>query len=250
MYCKKCGKKMEENMNFCPQCGNFVNMSQPVQVKKEEKKPTSIGTRIFAVFISLISILFLCAPCAKFEVDWYFTYVERVHITDMASTLEDFADVHSYLDYDDENEDFEKCVAAAAFGGFVFVIGVIAHIVSGIAALINSKNSGGIREAACIASLITIALSQYAVWNVEDATGQVVESTGIWILLLIITLIDMKVIAKLVGVKREEAMQTQMNATTETHLTKYLSNGEWKCPDCGRTNAEYIQTCACGKGRA
>lgn len=30
---------------------------------------------------------------------------------------------------------------------------------------------------------------------------------------------------------------------------KLMDNGGWKCAGCGRTNASYVGTCACGRGK-
>lgn len=250
MYCKKCGNKMEDTMNFCPKCGDFVKVSQSVNaVKEPERKPTSIGMRILALIISIICISLLSDSWAKCEVGtwFYYDYKQGISIMDMAEFAQDAKRLFSFIGEEDE---VALGVMAASLGAFISLITIFIQIGSGIAGLLNVESSGGIRRVASNFSIITIVLVQFTVWNVEHNSDQLIESTGVWFVLLIFTLIDKNVVAKSLGVKKKEQVCSHTASATTTHLTKYVDNGEWKCPDCGRTNAEYIQTCACGKGRA
>lgn len=45
-------------------------------------------------------------------------------------------------------------------------------------------------------------------------------------------------------------MESALNHDSDSHKELPLKNGEWKCSNCGRTNADYVNTCACGRDRS
>ena len=45
-----------------------------------------------------------------------------------------------------------------------------------------------------------------------------------------------------------EKVMTPAPVNQEVHNRQLMASGGWKC-SCGRTNADYISTCACGKGK-
>ena len=61
MYCNKCGKQIDDNSKFCPECGNPINNYQPTNVESMttvQPKQESGNAKIYNV-LSYIGILWL-----------------------------------------------------------------------------------------------------------------------------------------------------------------------------------------------
>ena len=59
MYCKKCGTEQKEWQKFCPKCGTpnpFVE-KEDIQIVSSESNNSSLFPKVFAVIISLVSII-------------------------------------------------------------------------------------------------------------------------------------------------------------------------------------------------
>jgi uncharacterized membrane protein YvbJ len=59
MYCKKCGKQVDDQATFCPYCGENLqqqsNSSQPTANKENDQK--SVGFDVLAFFFPLIGLI-------------------------------------------------------------------------------------------------------------------------------------------------------------------------------------------------
>ena len=68
MYCKHCGKEVENSARFCPHCGKdlanndpFANYDRGVQTYQREEDKPNFGFAVLSFFFPLIGlILFLC----------------------------------------------------------------------------------------------------------------------------------------------------------------------------------------------
>ena len=69
MYCRKCGKKIEENSKFCPYCGfdlkggqdKVTTKKQNVQLQKEDKSVSPKKWVIPTVIVAGIAIVVIVA---------------------------------------------------------------------------------------------------------------------------------------------------------------------------------------------
>jgi uncharacterized membrane protein YvbJ len=59
MYCKKCGKQVDDNATFCPYCGENLqqqsNYPQPTANNEQDKK--SAGFDVLAFFIPIVGLI-------------------------------------------------------------------------------------------------------------------------------------------------------------------------------------------------
>lgn len=58
MFCRKCGKEIKDNMNFCPYCGFDCHSSVSSQIVEEESKPQEFSLNE-SDKLSNISLIFL-----------------------------------------------------------------------------------------------------------------------------------------------------------------------------------------------
>lgn len=76
MYCSYCGKKINENVKFCPHCNNKINTIQDeIAVKKKqsdsENQPTSaILGFVLAIFLCIYGVVCLKEEADKTWIKW------------------------------------------------------------------------------------------------------------------------------------------------------------------------------------
>lgn len=69
MYCKNCGAKIDDGVNFCQSCGNALN--NPVANKQHSSKLGAVNRKrlvgLVAVVVIIISILAMCSGNGNYE---------------------------------------------------------------------------------------------------------------------------------------------------------------------------------------
>jgi len=125
MYCNKCGKKVDDHILFCPDCGNKVsqdidNKVMPAEAPRKEKKKKSPFGVIFGFLVLFLVIgagIFLCSRLCNTEdsyegegfesaEDAALAYVEALREGDVEKMLSTFAietyvknfDVEAYIE--------------------------------------------------------------------------------------------------------------------------------------------------------
>lgn len=67
MYCNRCGSELDENTNFCPNCGSPVNGTQPNFVNTKDKDDgnvIAILAIVFSVIMPLVGLI-IALVCRK-----------------------------------------------------------------------------------------------------------------------------------------------------------------------------------------
>ena len=68
MYCRNCGKELDENARFCPNCGaNIQSNAQPsvTAVEAEEDRPAKVWT-VFSIIGKILGIVCLATSLIPF----------------------------------------------------------------------------------------------------------------------------------------------------------------------------------------
>ncbi|MBP5242246.1 MAG: zinc ribbon domain-containing protein [Clostridia bacterium] len=57
MYCKHCGKQINDDMSFCPYCGGSINGQAPVQAQPTEVDAPNMGYAVLGFLIPIVGLI-------------------------------------------------------------------------------------------------------------------------------------------------------------------------------------------------
>lgn len=239
MYCKKCGKQIDDNSDFCPKCGS--SQKETSLNPNTSSKPSGKG--------KLPLIIFLIATL--------FSPFLRIYC---------YSDIDSFLDYFDidssftlirffrmliESKDFARAMYLAL--PFLVVIGLLAISIHSVYSMIQMyinepKNNYGFWENAVSASRIIMIYNLYLigmVYILKVLGLRVAFGLGPTPFIFIISAID--IVAFIFSLNRRN---------TSDPIPKHKPNGDrptppitdiWTCPECGDSNPRTSRQCrGCG----
>ena len=116
MYCKSCGTRLEDNVHFCPQCGQAIQESEATDGSNPVAAPANIPVKPKMalwkkILIAVATIIVLAVGLAFFATSGLVDPVER-HITALRQGNVQAA-------YDETSQAFRESTSLEQFSGFV-----------------------------------------------------------------------------------------------------------------------------------
>lgn len=239
MFCSNCGRKCDDNIKFCPECGHSLgggsnlkisvpNVFNNVQMPKGDlKKLGFLWLMIGSVVLSAISAFF---PCILGELDYYFdSYTREFSMLEIFDLLEVIK---------------EAGVSVGAYK-FLFIVCIVISVIIGIAGIkmlydmLNGGKGEKLTASATLASgfsVIRFLLLLLNVFLINKATSEKLWGTkflslSIWSWITVIcAVICISVFSRfyLENCEKEEALNTRICKKCGTSF----EIGE-VCPKCG-----------------
>lgn len=122
MYCSKCGKLVEDNVKFCPNCGNTMGTTNTEQTTKVSETKPQYAPENYLIW-AILSTLFCCWPVG---------IVSIVHATKVESKFNQ-GDYNGALDASQKAKKWAiiSAISAGVFWLLYILVIIILAVVAG-----------------------------------------------------------------------------------------------------------------------